>query len=81
MQSVYPDVAFEIMDIDPRVFAIARYDSGRNIYAVTNVSSKPVSVSLSGHGALFPMTDLISGERFDSHSFQLDPYRFVWLSG
>lgn len=75
----HPGAAFEILEIDPRLFAIKRYDDRQTIFALTNISSQPVTVSMAAYGASGQMKDLLSGETFDMESFQLGPYRYLWL--
>jgi sucrose phosphorylase len=76
----HPNAGFEILDIDPKLFAIKRLSEDQTIYAVTNISTVEVPVSLSAAGMPGQMTDLISGEKVDTGSFQLKPYQFVWLT-
>jgi glycosidase len=79
-QAFHPNADFKILEIDPKVFAIKRYCQEQTIYALTNVSSTEVPLSLSGHGAPEQMEDFISGEKFRTDSFSLRPYQYVWLS-
>jgi sucrose phosphorylase len=79
-QAFHPNAAFEILEIDPKVFAIKRYSQEQTIYALTNISSKDLSVSLSGNEVADQMTDLITGERMTTDSIILKPYQYVWLS-
>ncbi len=76
----HPNAPFEILKIDPKVFAIKRYCESQTIYALTNISSEHISVSLSGDKVLDRMKDLLTGKQFNTKSFVLNPYRFVWLS-
>jgi glycosidase len=76
----HPNAAFEILDIDPKVFAIKRYSKDQIIYALTNISSRQISVSLIAEGKSKQMTDLLTGEKVYSESFQLKPYQVVWLN-
>ena len=76
----HPNAPFEILEIDPKVFAIKRYCESQTIYALTNISSEHISVSLSGDKVLDRMKDLLTGKQFNTKSFVLNPYRFVWLS-
>ncbi|NIR14272.1 MAG: sugar phosphorylase [Desulfobacterales bacterium] len=78
-QAFHPNAAFEILEIDPRVFAIKRYSREQTIYALTNISSKDLSVSLSGNEVAAQMTDLITGEQIDTGSITLKPYQYMWL--
>ena len=75
----HPNAGFEILDIDPKLFAIKRYFEDQTIYALTNISSRDVAVSLSGDDISSQMVDLISGEKINTASFSLKPYQFVWL--
>jgi sucrose phosphorylase len=76
----HPNGAFEILEIDPKVFAIVRTVADQTIYAVTNISSGLVSVSLSGNHVPSRMVDLISGETVATDGIKLNPYQYVWLS-
>jgi sucrose phosphorylase len=76
----HPNADFEILNIDPKAFVIARYAKDQTLYAVTNISSKQMVVSLSGAKAPFWMKDLITGVNFRTDALELTPYQFLWLS-
>ena len=78
----HPNADFEICEIDPQVFAIRRSSADQTIYAVSNISSSEVTLSLTQHGAgvAKPMTDLISGVSFTPDSFKLKAYQYIWLT-
>jgi len=76
----HPNADFEILKIDPKAFVIARSAGDQIIYAVTNISSKQMVVSLSGARAPLWMKDLITGVRFRTDALKLNPYQFLWLS-
>ncbi|MGD9302799.1 MAG: alpha-amylase family glycosyl hydrolase [Desulfobacterales bacterium] len=76
----HPKAAFDILDLDSKVFAIQRSSKAQVIYALTNVSSQAVSVSLSAENISEPMVDLITGDAFQPHSITLKPYQFMWLT-
>jgi glycosidase len=76
----HPNADFEILEIDPKAFVIARYAKDQIIYAVTNISSKEIVVSLSGARASLWMNDLITGVNFRTDALKLNPYQFLWLS-
>jgi glycosidase len=78
-KAFHPNADFEILEIDPKVFAIKRYCQGQTIYALTNISSTSVPVSLSGYSVPEEMGDLVLGEKFKTDSFTLRPYQYVWL--
>ena len=75
----HPNAQFKILIIHPRVFAIRRQCPEQTIFAFTNVSARPVSLSLSGHQVSGQVRDLISGKTFNAESFDLGPYQFVWF--
>jgi sucrose phosphorylase len=79
-QAFHPNADFEILEIDPKVFAIKRYCQEQKIFALTNISSQDPSVSLSGNEVAAQMTDLITGEQIDTDSITLKPYQYMWLS-
>jgi sucrose phosphorylase len=76
----HPNAGFEILDINPKVFAIKRFSEDQTIYAVTNISTEQVSVSLSGENTPAVMDDLITGDRVRTDSIILKPYQYVWLA-
>jgi sucrose phosphorylase len=78
-QAFHPNADFEILEIDPKVFAIKRYSQEQTIYALTNISSKDLSVSLSGDEVAAQMTDLITEEKISTGSITLKPYQYMWL--
>jgi glucosylglycerate phosphorylase len=77
----HPKADFEILNIDPKVFAVTRRSKAQTIYTVTNISSSRAKVSLSDAKAPFRMKDLITGDDFRTDAFTLDPYQFLWLCG
>lgn len=79
-QAFHPNASFEVLDIDPKIFAIVRYCNNQTIYALTNISSKYVSLSLSGKGVPSEMKDLLTGKMLNTDSLPLNPYQYVWLS-
>jgi hypothetical protein len=76
----HPNADFEILGIDRQVFVIARHAENQKLYAVTNISSKRVTASLSNAGAPARMRDVITGEIFRTDGLELNPYQFLWLS-
>jgi len=79
-EAFHPNAAFEILGVDPRLFAIKRSSQNQSIHALTNVSSEEVPVFLSEYGAPRRMLDLITGETVKADSLTLRPYQYVWLS-
>lgn len=76
----HPNAGFEILNIDPKIFTIARYGKDQTIYALTNISSLQVSCTLKGGDVPPMMKDILTGERFSVDSLQLNPYQFIWLA-
>ncbi len=75
----HPNAGFEILQIDPKVFGIKRYSKNQTIYALTNISSKTISVSLSGTASTGQTIDLITGETVNTAALNLNPYQYMWL--
>ena len=78
-QAFHPNASFEVLDIKPEIFAIVRYCDDQTIYSFTNISSKHVCLSLSGKGVPSEMKDTLTGKMFNTDSFLLTPYQYVWL--
>ncbi|MCP4745157.1 MAG: sugar phosphorylase [Desulfobacteraceae bacterium] len=70
-----PNAGFEILDLDSKLFCIKRHCETQTIYAITNISSQPVSVDL----PVQKSKDLITGQIAEATSFKLKPYQYVWL--
>ncbi|MBW2100517.1 MAG: sugar phosphorylase, partial [Deltaproteobacteria bacterium] len=82
-RAFHPNAPFEILDVDSGVFAVKRFVKEQVIFALTNISSQTLTVSLSGSSSgdvSHIMKDLISGENFSTSSICLTPYQYVWLS-
>ena len=79
-KAFHPNAGFEILQIHPKIFGIKRYRKEQTIYAIANISSKPVSVSLSETAPTGQTTDLITGEKVNTAALQLDPYQYMWLA-
>ena len=79
-KAFHPNADFEIIDIDPKVFAIKRYCKDQTIYALTNISSTETTVSLAGIENSDRMTDLFTAHKIDSKSLTLKPYQYTWLT-
>ena len=76
----HPNAGSEVLEINPEVFAIARYAEDQELYAVTNISSKRVAASFSRAETPVRMRDVITGDIFRTDALQLNPYQFLWLS-
>jgi glycosidase len=76
----HPNAGFEILQVDPKVFGVRRYNQDQTIYALTNISSKPVSVSLSKTASTGQAADLITGEKVNTAALHLNPYQYMWLA-
>ena len=75
----HPNAGFNILQIDPKVFGIKRYDKDQIIYALTNISSTTVSVSLAETASTDQAVDLITGTTVITAAFDLNPYQYMWL--
>ena len=78
-RAFHPNASFKVLDIKPEIFAIVRYCNDQTIYSFTNISSKHVFLSLSGKGVPSEIKDLLTGKMFNTDSFLLNPYQYVWL--
>ena len=76
----HPNAAFEILDLDPRVFAVERYCEEQKIYAVTNVSSERVPLFLPDEHPGRIHIDLLTGSPVKGRQVALGPYQSIWLS-
>jgi len=79
-KAFHPNALFEILELDPRIFAIKRDADDQTVYALTNISAAEISLSLSEKITPGPMTDLISAETVNPDLFTLKPYQYVWLT-
>ncbi|MHC4459568.1 MAG: sugar phosphorylase, partial [Planctomycetota bacterium] len=75
----HPGAGFEILDINAKIFAIKRQSEDQTLVALTNISSKPIPVSLQGTGLSGLMTDVLTGAKINTDAFELEPYQYVWL--
>jgi len=75
-----PKAGFEILAMDPRIFAIKRFAPNQTIYAVTNISGDSIPLALPEKDLPAAMTDLIGAQQMDPQSFVLGPYQYVWLT-
>jgi glucosylglycerate phosphorylase len=75
----HPNAGFDILQVNPNVFGIKRHSKDQTIYALTNISSKSVSVSLAEMASTDRTTDLITGQTVKTAAFDLNPYQYMWL--
>jgi sucrose phosphorylase len=80
LPAFHPNAEFEIMNLDPRVFAIRRSSDDQTVYAVTNISSTDVKFAIPGLDGTTTLSDLHSNQTFASDSIELKPYQYVWLN-
>jgi sucrose phosphorylase len=76
----HPNAAFEIFDLGPALFAIRRWFGRQTIFAVTNISSRPVPFDLKAMAVPRDAIDLITGQKWDFSISKLAPFQYVWLS-
>ena len=76
----HPNATFEILNIDPKIFAIKRANGNQTVVALTNVSPKRVHLLTSDAGITEPCVDLLTGNRCETQSIELLPFEYVWLS-
>ena len=78
--ALHPRAHFEIIDADPRVFAIRRSGGGQDFWSLTNVSGSRVSVPLKTCDLGGTPRELFSGREIRGRELELEPYQYVWLS-
>jgi len=79
-KAFHPNADFEIIEIDPQVFALKRYCENQTIYALTNISSTETTVSFPETEISGRMTDLFTADKIDSKTLTLKPYQYTWLT-
>jgi sucrose phosphorylase len=75
----HPKAAFEIIDVSPQVFAIARYAKGQSLVALTNITSGHVTVAAEELGGN-PNRDLLTNRIYAPGKVPLAPYGTLWLT-
>ncbi len=78
-KAFHPNGSFEIMEINPKVFAIKRSFKNQIIISLTNISSKKTNISLPDNLPRY-MENLFSQEQVSLNSITLNPYQYIWLS-
>ncbi len=78
--ALHPRAAFEILDVDRRVFAIRRQGGGQNLWALTNVSADRVPIALEKCGLSGRPRELFSGREIKDDQLVLAPYQVAWIS-
>ena len=76
----HPNAKFQILSLEPKVFAIRRASKDQILYALTNISSSVVTVAIPNTGDTESLTELFSGESFALENISLKPYQYVWLT-
>jgi sucrose phosphorylase len=76
----HPNAAFDILTVDPKIFAIRRQCEDQIVVALTNVSSGRVHLLLSDVDLKVPVRDLLTGRQHEGLAFELMPYQFAWLT-
>jgi len=79
-KAFHPNADFEILNISEKVFAVKRFCEDQTIYALTNISSKQVRMSLKDTKIKPQLKDLVTGEKVITDSIELNPYQYVWLT-
>ncbi len=75
----HPTAFFKLLEINSDVFAIERRAKGQTIYALTNITNKPVSISMKPYTSKTEILDLISEKIINPALLTLTPYQSVWL--
>jgi hypothetical protein len=75
----HPKAEFDVLEVDRRVFAMARHGGGQRLIALTNIASDDVAVDV-GMLAAGPTRDLISKRVFAPGVVTMKPYDVLWLT-
>ena len=76
----HPSAGMQVLNLDDRVFAVKRFCPQQTLFAVSNFSADPLTVTLPAGKDSALVCDLLSGERFGAGSIPLSAYRTVWLT-
>ena len=79
-KAFHPNAGFEILEVNPKVFAIKRHCEDQIIYALTNISAAEATVSPDELDSSRPLMDLFTAETVDSKALRLKPYQYAWLT-
>jgi len=77
----HPDAPQEVLQLDPRLFALARtsLDGSQRLICIHNVSRHSLEVDLSDHMHGSALRDLFTGFELPRTTVRLLPYNSVWL--
>lgn len=76
----HPNASYQILRIHPHLFAVYRRNDAQEIWAITNISSTPVSVSSESAGLPNKLLDVITNKTHTGDTMQLGPYEYRWLT-
>ena len=79
LPAFHPNSAWKVLDLGPKVFCLVRHDDRQKIYALTNVSSELLEVSIPGENSARKVRDLITQEEYTLFRIRLLPHRTLWL--
>jgi sucrose phosphorylase len=75
----HPDATCKILDIGPKAFGLTRENNHQKIYALTNISSTLVEISILGEGSSGKVQDLITQKKYTPARIRLLPHQTLWL--
>ncbi len=78
--ALHPSAGMQVLNLDDRVFAVKRFCPQQTLFAVTNFSADPLTVTLPARKNSALLGDLLSGERFGAGLIPLSAYQTVWLT-
>ena len=75
----HPGAGVQVHHLDDRVLAIQRSCHDQTLFALTNLSTDKLTMTLPNveHGVVF--NDLLSGRRFNAGVISMSPYEVLWL--
>ena len=75
----HPGAGMEVLEKDPRVFAVRRFCPEQTILAAVNLCAQPVSFTIPDMDSSGAPIDLLSGKQWASPDVTLAPFQAAWL--
>ena len=76
----HPNSAWKVLDLGSKVFCLVREADQQKIYALTNVSSESLEVSIPEENLSRKIRDLITQEKYTLNRIRLLPHQTLWLN-
>lgn len=76
----HPNAATKVIQLDRKIFALKREALEQTLFALTNVSEVPVTLSLEYDGARRSLKDLLTEKVYSNDRILIAPYETLWLT-